>query len=300
MGQFEDLRLFALIVENHGISRAAEKMHIAKSAVSRRLGLLEERFGARLIDRRPGVWEVTGMGRELYQRAVRVVSDVEDISSDFADVAQNLIGPLTISVPREYGISHLSGALIEFKAHYPEIQLTVDFDDRTVDLSRENYDFAIRISPDIDDNIVAERIGSARHLLCASPAYLENHGHPENLGAILDHDLLHFGTARRASWQFSSENGKTQLIDFQPALNSNSGEFLLKAALQGLGIVRLPNFIVSSAIKSGKLVAVLPNVEMEIWGVFLIHAEDRRLNRRMRLFAEEMKIACLKNYDALL
>ncbi|MGI9507972.1 MAG: LysR family transcriptional regulator [Geminicoccaceae bacterium] len=293
MGQIEDLRLFALVVENRSISRAAERLHIAKSAVSRRLHLLEERYGSRLIDRGPGVWKVTATGLELYQRALRVVNDVDDIESDFVEAAHHLAGPLMISVPRDFGIAFLNPALIAFKARYPDIQLTADFDDRTVDLSRENYDFAIRITPKIEAGVAAKKIGDSEHQLCASPAYLDTNGYPEKLGDLLKHPLLYFGTARRAAWEFVGASGKSESIEFQPSLNSNNGDFLLKAAEQGLGIARLPDFISRKAFASGSLVPILPDVTVRQWGIYLLHAEDRRLNRRMRLFAEEIEAACL-------
>jgi DNA-binding transcriptional LysR family regulator len=297
LGQIEDLRLFALVVENGSISRAAEKMHIVKSAVSRRLNLLEERFGARLIDRMPGVWEVTPTGRELYQRATRVVNDADEIESDFTETAQNLAGPLTISVPRDFGIAYLQPALLQFKEHHPEIQLTVDFDDRTIDLNRENYDFAIRITAKLDGNVVAKKIGSTRHQLCASVDYLKKHDEPICLKDLNQHSLLNFGTARRTTWDFINQSGKPEKIEFQPTLNSNSGTFLLDATLAGQGLARLPDFITAPAITSGELVPVLQDLSVPDWGVFLVHAEDRRLNRRMRLFSEEMNIACSPNFD---
>jgi len=295
LGQIEDLRLFALVVENGSISRAAEKLHIVKSAVSRRLNLLEERFGARLIDRKPGVWEVTPTGRELYQRAIRVVNEADEIESDFTETSQNVAGPLTISVPREFGIGYLQPTLLAFKERHPEIQLTVDFDDRTIDLTRENYDFAIRITTNLEGNVVAKKIGSTRHQLCASVGYLKKHGEPTCLNDLNHHSLLNFGTARRTTWDFIGETGKPEVIEFHPTLNSNSGTFLLDATLEGLGLARLPDFITASAITSGELVPVLQNLSVPDWGIFLVHAEDRRLNRRMRLFSEEMSIACSPN-----
>ena len=298
MGQIEDLQLFTLIVDNQGISRAAEKLNIAKSAVSRRLNLLEQRFATRLIDRKPGTWELTATGRELYQRAIRLVSDMDDIANDFTDIAQVLAGPLNISVPQDFGIIYLNPALIAFKQNYPEIQLMVDFDDRTVDMARENYDFAIRITHRIDGDVIATRIGSSRHHLCASPAYLASHGTPQKPEDLHAHDLLHFGAARRANWEFIGETGKPEIISFQPIVNSNSGTFLLKAAINGLGIVILPDFICSPAITSGELVSIPPDLSVPEWGIFLVHAEDRRLNRRMRLFAEEMTAACLQKHQS--
>lgn len=293
MGQIEDLRLFASVVEHRSISRAAEKLHIAKSAVSRRLNLLEQRYGSRLIDREPGRWEVTATGLELFQRAIRVVNDMDEIEDDFTQATQNIAGPLTVSVPRDFGISFLNTALMAFKNRHPDIRLSVDFDDHLVDLSRDNYDFAIRITSQLEANVVAKRIGTTRHQLCAAPSYIARTGHPKSLTDLDTHPLLHFGTAKRASWEFKDMSGKSQTLEFHPALNSNSGVFLLEAALNGMGIARLPDFICQPAIHAGDLTTTLPDLTVSDWGIFLIHAEDRRLNRRMRLFSQEMVAACL-------
>lgn len=293
MGQIEDLRIFTLVVEKHSISAAAEELHIAKSAVSRRLSLLEERLGARLIDRSPGNWAVTSTGRELYQRAVRVVCDVDEIENDFTESTQNLAGPLAVSVPREFGLSFLKPELIAFKERHPEIQLTVDFDDRKIDLSSENYDFAIRIASKLEESVVATQIGHSLHQLCAAPAYLTATGVPDCLKDLHDRPLLHYGPARRATWEFVAKSGNTETMEFQPTLNSNSGMFLLELALRGVGIARLPDFIAAPFLDSGELVPILPKLSIPKWGIFLVHAEDRRLNRRMRLFAEEITSACI-------
>ena len=293
MGQIEDLRLFVHVVESGSISKAADKLRIAKSAVSRRLSLLEERFGTRLIDRVPGVWEVTETGQELYQRATRVVGDVAEIEDDFANTSADLTGPLYISVPRDFGIAFLNNSLIAFKERHPEIQLAIDFDDRTVDLTRENYDFTIRITSELEDGVSGERIGTVQHRLFASPEYIQAHSDPRCLEDLRKHPLLHFRTARRAVWNFVTDKGKPQSFEFQPFLNSNSGVFLLEATLKGLGIARLPDFVAYEAEAAGRIVPVLSDMTIPDLGIYLIHAEDRRLNRRMRLFAEEIKQACL-------
>lgn len=293
MGQIEDLRLFVLVVETGSISKAADKLRIAKSAVSRRLSLLEDRYGTRLIDRVPGVWEVTETGRELYQRATRVVGDVDEIEDDFINTSADLTGPLYVSVPRDFGIAFLNDELIAFKERHPEILLAVDFDDRPVDLARENYDFTIRITPELENGVSGIRIGTVQHRLYASPQYIQTHSNPRCLNELHEHPLLHFRTARRADWEFLTEKGKLQSFEFQPFLNSNSGVFLLDATLKGLGIARLPDFVASNAQAKGQLVQVLPDIPIPDLGIYLVHAEDRRLNRRMRLFSEEIRKACL-------
>lgn len=294
MGQMEDLRLFTVIVENHSISKAADRLNIAKSAVSRRLHLLEDRYSAKLIDRAPGRWNVTETGRELYQRALRAVHDFEEIETDFSSTHAAISGPLSVSLPREFGISFLKEALMGFIEKYPEIQLTVDFDDQLVDLERDNYDFAIRITPQLNQALVAEKIGIMRHHICASAAYLAKWGKPNNLQALQEHQLLHFGAAKRGRWPLiSTATHKTYPIEFTPALNSNSGDFLLHVALQGQGIANLPDFILKDNLQTGALVPILPAFSMPEFFIYLIRSDKRRMNRRMRLFAQEMTLACL-------
>ena len=293
MGQIEDLRLFVTIVETGSISKAADQLCIVKSAVSRRLNLLETRYASRLIDRDPGNWQVTPTGLELYQRAAQIVGEAEEIESDFTEATQKIAGSLNISIPRDFGVSFLNDTLIAFQKRYPEILLTIDFDDHIVDISRENYDFAIRITSELKQNVTGKKIGTTRHQLCASPSYLALHGTPATLEDLHDHDLLHFGSQKRVRWNFQATSGKAQFIEFQPAMNSNSGVFLLESCVRGMGIAMLPDFIFQRSVAAGDLVTILPNLIYPDWGIFLTHTEGRRLNRRMRLFAEAIEDACL-------
>ena len=290
MGQIEDFRLFVEVVDNESISKAAGKMNIAKSAVSRRLALLEERYSAKLINREPGNWSVTTTGRELYQRAARLVSDVDEIDTDFKDVAHRIGGPLTISVPHEFGQSSLRGFLLDFSEKYPEIQLTLTFENRFIDLEHENYDFAIRITTKKPIAFSVKHIGNAKHRLYASKAYIEQHGMPKDLTQLSDHKILGSGIAKRNVLEFASKENKPVIFPFQSAMSCNSGLFLIDATLRSLGICRLPDFVAQAHVDRGELVEVLPKVAYSDLGIYLIHAENRRLNKRMRLFSDEISV----------
>ena len=293
MGQLEDLRVFVDVVNNNGIARAAEALGIAKSAVSRRLKLLEERYGTQLINREPGVWEVTNAGTELYQRVVKIVQEVDEVDNDFLNASADVEGPLTVSIPREFGISFLNSSLIEFKKEHPQIRLTVDFSDRRVDLLRENIDLAIRITNVTESGIEATRIGTVKHSLFASAEYSINNPALDKVSDLHNHQLLYFGSERRAHWDFVCPKGKQNRFEFKPYLNSNSGLFLLNSVRSGMGIARLPHFITAEAEAAGEIVRILANSYIAEWGIYLIRSEDKRLNRRMRLFANKMKKACV-------
>ena len=291
MGQIEDLRMFVTVVESGGISRAADILGIAKSAVSRRLGQLEERYDMRLIDRQPRNWEVTTAGQELYQRASVIVADADDLDEDFTHTSQSLSGPLSISVAREFGLSFLRPMLFAFMKAHPQIDLTVDFDDRTVDLENENYDLGVRISTGKLAGLECFPLGTTRYGLFASPQYVEKAALPIAVTNLKHHQLLHYGSARRARWDFLY-NGKKQHVDFQPALNSNNGPFLLDAALNGKGIFRAPDFLVSEAVQNGDLIPVLPKCEFPALSIQVVHRTNRRLNKRMRALVEALQQSC--------
>lgn len=296
MGQIEDLRLFVKIVDTGGIARAADEMNIAKSAVSRRLSQLEDRYGIRLIDRQPRVWEVTNAGQELYQRASGMVADADDLDADFMQEGHALKGPLSITVAREFGLSFLKPALFQFAKDHPQIDLTIDFDDRTVDLENENYDLAVRVTANDLSGLNCHRIGATRHGLFASRTYAKSNGLPDSIETLNKHPLLHYGSERRASWVFE-DHGNRKTVTFRPALRSNYGSFLVDAALNDQGIIRLPLFVVDEQLKLGALVPVLSHLRHNDYGIYVVHSSNRRLNKRMRVMMEALIACCgaLKN-----
>ena len=295
MGQLEDFRFFIAIVQSDGISKAADKLGIAKSAISRRLRLLEERYGTQLINRGPGHFDVTETGQQLYQRAVEIVGNADEIEADFAQTAISAAGPLSVSIPDDFGRAFLTPMLLGFRAEHPEIQLNIDFDDRYADLVTESYDLAIRLTNEPPDSLIATHLGVWRHRLYASAGYVEAHGSPESLDALKDHPLLSHGGSRRADWDFEVKGG-TRSFTFQPSFSSNSGAFLLQVTLAGGGIARLPDFLTAPKVASGELVEVLGDVEIATRGIYLLRTPERRMNRRVRLFAEAVQNTCAANF----
>ena len=292
MGQVEDLRLFVQIVEQGSISKAADKLNIAKSAVSRRLGMLEARYDAALIHRKPGQWNITDVGKELYQRALGVVGEADALDGDFTQAPNVVEGTLAISVAHEFGLTFLSPALIRFQQQHPDIQLNLTFDNRPVDLSQDNFDFAIRVTSDVLEGANAKLIGRSRHGIFASKGYLETHGTPMTAKDLKQHKLLYFGTTKRGEWAFKEVDGRSTKITFKPVLGSNSGVFLSDAVRRGVGIVRLPDFVCQPLVEIGDIVSILENLWSPPLNIYLMHPASRRFNRRMRLFSEEMQQAC--------
>ena len=290
MGQMEDLKLYVQVVEQGSISKAASILRIAKSAVSRRISILEERYSSVLIDRTPGKWEITKVGLDLYQRSRALVAEFEEVNEDFTSFHAQISGPLNISIPRDFGLNYLRQKLFEFQGKYPNIKLSIDFDDRFVDLETENYDFAIRITAQADTKYISKRIGAIRRYLCASPEYLSLNGTPQNLEDLQAHSLLHYGNTKRGNWTFQTSDRKEKSIKFSPTISSNSGQFLGEAALNNIGISMLPDFIADKYIDTGQLKTILPQYSLSPYEIYLTHLGSRRLNRRMRAFSSALEL----------
>ena len=290
MGQMEDLKLYVQVVEQGSISKAASILRIAKSAVSRRISILEERYSSVLIDRTPGKWEITKVGLDLYQRSRALVAEFEEVNEDFTSLHAQISGPLNISIPRDFGLNYLRQKLFEFQGKYPNIKLSIDFDDRFVDLETENYDFAIRITAQADTKYISKRIGAIRRYLCASPEYLSLNGTPQNLEDLQAHSLLHYGNTKRGNWTFQTSDRKEKSIKFSPTISSNSGQFLGEAALHNIGISMLPDFIADKYIDTGQLKTILPQYSLSPYEIYLTHLGSRRLNRRMRVFSSALEL----------
>ena len=290
MGQMEDLKLYVQVVEQGSISKAASNLRIAKSAVSRRISILEERYSSVLIDRTPGKWEITKVGLDLYQRSRALVAEFEEVNEDFTSLHAQISGPLNISIPRDFGLNYLRQKLFEFQGKYPNIKLSIDFDDRFVDLETENYDFAIRITAQADTKYISKRIGAIRRYLCASPEYLSLNGTPQNLEDLQAHSLLHYGNTKRGNWTFQTSDRKEKSIKFSPTISSNSGQFLGEAALNNIGISMLPDFIADKYIDTGQLKTILPQYSLSPYEIYLTHLGSRRLNRRMQAFSSALEL----------
>ena len=290
MGQMEDLKLYVQVVEQGSISKAASILRIAKSAVSRRISILEERYSSVLIDRTPGKWEITKVGLDLYQRSRALVAEFEEVNEDFTSLHAQISGPLNISIPRDFGLNYLRHKLFEFQGKYPNIKLSIDFDDRFVDLETENYDFAVRITAQADTKYISKRIGAIRRYLCASPEYLSLNGTPQNLEDLQAHSLLHYGNTKRGNWTFQTSDRKEKSIKFSPTISSNSGQFLGEAALNNIGISMLPDFIADKYIDTGQLKTILPQYSLSPYEIYLTHLGSRRLNRRMQAFSSALEL----------
>jgi DNA-binding transcriptional LysR family regulator len=254
-----DVLAFVRVVETGAFSRAAERMGMAKSIVSRRVARLEELLGARLLTRSAQGAQPTDVGQAYFERASNVLAELEAAEEVVAEAVTQIAGPIRLSAPLSFGVQHLSPALAEFAGEHPKVELDISFDDRPVDLVAGGYDLAVRIGSLKDSALIARRIAPVRKVAVASPAYLERRGRPEHPRDLARHDILLYSNE---SWRFRVGKG-WEHVRGQPRLRADNGEMLRAAAIAGLGICVLPSFIAAPGFEAGALVPLLRDYPME-------------------------------------
>jgi len=282
MGQLEDLRAFVQIAEHQSIGKAAEAAGIAKSAMSRKLRLLEERMQTELVVRTTRQWALTEAGRQYYERGQQVLTAVDELDGSIKNDSNVLTGSIKLSVPLYFGKNVLSGPLLAFANTHPAIHLSVDFTDRLVDVVRENYDFVIRIANLPDSSMIARKLCQTQHVFCASQKYLQTNPAIAELRDLQQHNIIQFGTSLRFKWSARAAGGKLESVALKSTLNTDDGDFLLEAAINGLGVTRIPQFLAAPALNSGKLVRVLEHATPEPRGIFALYPTTKYLPTRTR------------------
>jgi DNA-binding transcriptional LysR family regulator len=254
-----DVLAFVRVVETGAFSRAAERMGMAKSILSRRVARLEEQLGARLLTRSAQGAQPTDVGQAYFERAANILAELEAAQEVVAEAVTQIAGPIRLSAPLSFGVQHLAPALGEFAAEHPKVELDISFDDRAVDLVAGGYDLAVRIGSLKDSALIARRIAPVRKVAAASPAYLARMGHPEHPRDLAAHDILLYGNE---SWRFRVGKG-WEHVRGRPRLRADNGEMLRAAAIAGLGICVLPSFIAAPAFEAGAIEPLLRDYPME-------------------------------------
>jgi len=264
-----DLLLFARVVESGSFSRAADRIGLPKSTVSRRIGQLEAKLGERLLQRTTRKLALTEFGASLLGHARRVVEEVEAAGALAQHRQAGPSGLLRISMPADFADLLMRQVLAEFVRRYPAISLELDLSARRVDLLEENFDLAIRMGnlPD-DASLAARRVAFSTLALYASPQYTAVHGLPEHPDDLYGHDLLSLPRAVHGLVSWTLVRGKTTWQRELPVrLLANSPELLIRMACTGVGIAASTDRFATAHLQTGELVRVLPE-----WGFPLVDA----------------------------
>jgi DNA-binding transcriptional LysR family regulator len=288
--KLDGIAAFVAVAEAGSISEAARRLRLSKSVVSERLNELERSLGAPLLHRTTRKLSLTEDGTAFLVRASRIMTEVTDAAADLAERRGELAGPLRLAAPVTFGRLHLGPALYPFLKRHPEIQLTLDLDDRRVDAAGDGYDAVLRHGPILDSRLMAWRLASSRRVLVAAPEYLARHGRPTSLADLETHRGIFYTNRGVDDWRFAGPE-ETVIVRAEVALRVNNGDMILDAVKAGLGLALLPMFIAGAALKAGQVVAIDLGCPPAEEFVFLAHPDGRNPSAKLRALAEHLRQA---------
>ncbi len=287
MHKFEDLQAFVAVVEAGSFTAAADRLDLAKSAISRRVSALEERLGVQLLRRTTRVLNLTETGSSFYEHSARILADLEEAEAAVQQEHGELRGTLRVALPLSFGVRHMCKPIAAFSKLHPKVEFDLNLNDRRVDLIEEGVDVALRIGRLQDSSHIARRLFDVRAVVCASPHYLKVHGEPQTPDDLRNHRcLVYSNLADPGRWGYKDEDGNVLKVGVQPVMSASSGDFLANAAAHGMGLVIQPTFIASESIRRGNLVPVLTKYDWPISPAYAIYPPTRHLSYRVRAFID--------------
>lgn len=284
--------IFATVVEQHSFSAAADTLGLSKATVSKAISRLEAHLGTSLFHRTSRRLALTEAGRPLADHAARILAEARAAEESAQDGARLPAGRIRVAAPMSFGIKNVAPILADFLAAHPGIEVELHLSDARVDIVAEGFDVALRIAELPDSSLRARRLcGIAAHFV-AAPAYLDRHGIPGHPSDLSAHRLLGY-TNITGPWRFAGPGGAEVFVKPGGPLSANSGEALLPALLTGLGIARLPDFILGDHLTSGALVEILPDWQPADVGLHLLTPPSplrpARVEALMTFLAERLR-----------
>ena len=283
MDRLRSLNALIAVVESGSFVAAAQRLHSSKAAISRYIQELETYLGVRLLQRSTRRVALTEAGRDYYQRAKQILSDLDDADSAVGANNASLIGNIRINAALTFGTRYLAPLWAEFMERHPAITLDIELNDRQVDLLEEGFDLAIRIGNLADSTLVSRRLANSHAVLCASPAYLEKHGTPTTPEELAQHQVIAYSYLPTGDvWHFHSATNGERTIAVKARMHTNNGDTIRAVVLAGQGIALQPIFQVGPDIKEGKLLTFLPEWSGPAFGIHAVYPSRKHLSLKVK------------------
>lgn len=288
MDRIEAMTVFARVAEAGSFTAAARSLGRSKANVSQAVARLEERVGARLLQRTTRRVELTREGAQFHERCRDLLADVEELETLFRQAGPDLSGRIRVDMASRMARFTVVPRLPEFLARHPGVQLELGATDRAVDLVREGYDCVLRGGASADSALVARRLGELPLVTCASPGYLQAHGRPRALADLDRHWLVHYTpTLGQRPDGFEYQDGEAwRERPMRGRVAVNSADAYVAACLAGLGLIQAPRLSLEEDLATGRLVEVLPRLRARPMPVTLLYPHRRQLPRRVRVFMD--------------
>jgi DNA-binding transcriptional LysR family regulator len=287
MENLADIAVFERVVDRGSFTLAADELRLSRAVVSKYISRLEERLGARLLNRTTRRLSLTEAGAALFEASRGAIERIEEAEAAVAQLQSSPRGRLRVSAPMSFGILHLGPALAEFSRDYPAVMLDVRLDDRFVNLVEDSIDVAVRIGVLTDSSLVARKLAITRAVACASPAYLAEHGEPETPEDLASHDCLIYSYLSTSNvWRFAAPDGREIPVAVAGKVRINNGIVLAEAALAGRGILVTPTFYVAPMLRDGRLKRILAGFRLPELGIHAVYPQRAHVPPKVRAFVD--------------
>jgi DNA-binding transcriptional LysR family regulator len=285
MDRLEAMSLFIAAVEAGSLSAAARRFGIPLATVSRKVSDLERHLNTRLLNRSTRRLTPTDAGEAYLAACRRILDDVGEAERAAAGEYNAPTGELAITAPVVFGRLHVLPVITGFLAAYPDVDIRLTLADRITQLVEDHFDLALRIGQLPDSSLVAIAVGSIRRVVCASPAYLAEHGTPTIPEDLNTHNCITFEGLTAAPWGFTK--GKTEVtVQVRSRLQVNTAEAAIDAAIAGVGLTKVLSYQVDAAVRAGMLRILLREFEPKPWPISLVHAGHGLLPVKLRAFLD--------------
>jgi DNA-binding transcriptional LysR family regulator len=286
MDRLTSLTAFVRVVDSGGFSAAGRRLNMSTTMVSNHVKSLEDRLGARLLNRTTRKVSLTEVGKAYYDRCIQILADIEQ-ADDIAGALQSTPrGTLRIYTATHI-VPFIAPVVAEFLARYPDVKVDLSMGERAVDIIDEGYDIAVRLTPPPDSSLIVRSLATWRHVLCCSPAYLEKHGRPQQLSDLSDRNCVrHVLYPFEDEWRFVDRKGAPASVRVSGNLISNSGDTLRMAALQGVGVCLAPGFLIHADLEDGRLVRLLPEYRTVEFAMNAVYPHRHHLSAKVRTFID--------------
>ncbi|MGC1818988.1 MAG: LysR family transcriptional regulator [Casimicrobiaceae bacterium] len=287
MDRFQAISSFAKVVESGSFARAADRLGVSVSAMSRQVADLEAHLGVRLLNRTTRRLSLTESGRGFYERCVQLLADLEEAEEAIASTSVVPRGTLRLTASVSFGSSYLAAAIADFRELHPQLRFDVALSDLAVDLVDEGLDLAVRIGDIGSQALIGRRVGVSQLVCCAAPSYVERHPAPGSPADLAAHQCLTYEYSSIGNqWRFTDAAGAVHEVGVSGPVHANSGEMLAALAVAGVGIILEPDFIVAADVRAGRLVRLLPEYAAPSMGIHAAYPSRRHLSAKVRAFVD--------------
>lgn len=289
MDRFQEMQAFVRIAERQSFTQASEDLQIPRATITNLIKRMEQRLGARLLERTTRTVRLTHDGEAHYRRCVRLIADLEEAEGSFRDTAPK--GLLRVNLQGTLARHFVVPVLPDFLALYPELEIHIGEDDRLVDLVREGVDCVLRAGNLQDSSMVGRRVALLEQVTVASPAYLARYGEPADLEALSAHRAVNYissGTGKAVPLEFTVA-GRVTTVQLAAAISVTGADLYTGASVAGLGLVQVPRYRVAGELREGRLQVVLADLPPPPMPVSVLYSQNRQLSSRVRVFAQWLR-----------